>query len=60
MSGPLSDIRVLDFSTLLPGPMEMLFLSEAGAERVRLKPLLAEADVIAEEFRHNRKAWLLS
>ena len=29
---PLAGIRVLDFSTLLPGPMAGLFLVEAGAE----------------------------
>ena len=97
MSGPLSDIKVLDFSTLLPGPMATLFLAEAGAEvvkierpgrgdemrtyvprwgdtsinfamlnrgkksiaidlkdeaeRARLMPLVAEADVIIEQFR---------
>jgi len=93
---PLEGIVVLDFSTLLPGPMATLLLAEAGAEviklerpggeemrsyqprwgresvnfallnrgkksltldlkspgdRRRLKPLLARADVIVEQFR---------
>lgn len=37
MAPPLSDIRVLDFSTLLPGPMATLFLAEAGAEVIKLE-----------------------
>lgn len=94
---PLEDIRVLDFSTLLPGPFASLMLAEAGAQVVkierpgrgdemrsytpkfgdasvnfallnagkrsiaidlksrdaveRLRPLLAEADVVIEQFR---------
>jgi len=37
MSGPLRDIKVLDFSTLLPGPMATLFLAEAGAEVIKVE-----------------------
>lgn len=37
MKGALSDIKVLDFSTLLPGPMATLFLAEAGAEVVKVE-----------------------
>ena len=94
---PLSGIRVLDFSTLLPGPVCTLLLAEAGAEvikierpesgddmrgyqpqathdsanfvllnrgkksialdlkqeseRDRLRPLIASADVLVEQFR---------
>ena len=94
---PLAGIRVLDFSTLLPGPMASLLLAEAGAEVIkierpgrgdemrsyvpklgadsvnfallnrgkrsiaidlkapgaidRLRPLLATADVVLEQFR---------
>lgn len=34
---PLSDLLVLDFSTLLPGPLASLFLAEAGARIVRIE-----------------------
>ncbi len=37
--GILSDIRVLDFSTLLPGPLASLFLSEMGAEVIKVERL---------------------
>lgn len=36
-SGALAGITVLDFSTLLPGPMATLFLAEAGAEIVKVE-----------------------
>jgi crotonobetainyl-CoA:carnitine CoA-transferase CaiB-like acyl-CoA transferase len=93
---PLSGLLVLDFSTLLPGPLASLMLAEAGAEvikierpggeemrsfdpmwegesaafgllnrgkkvmtldlkseqdRAKLKPLLARADILIEQFR---------
>jgi alpha-methylacyl-CoA racemase len=93
---PLSGLMVLDFTTLLPGPLATLMLAEAGAEvfkierpggedmrhyeprfdgesamftllnrgkkslvfdlkrdddRNRLKPLIARADVLVEQFR---------
>jgi len=34
---PLSGIRILDFSNLLPGPMATLMLQEAGAEVVKIE-----------------------
>lgn len=34
---PLEDILVLDFSTLLPGPMATLMLAEAGAEVIKVE-----------------------
>mgnify|MGYP003324295670 CR=1 FL=1 len=37
--GILSDIKVLDFSTLLPGPLATLFLSEMGAEVIKVERL---------------------
>ncbi|WP_417725178.1 CaiB/BaiF CoA transferase family protein [Salipiger sp.] len=36
-AGALAGIRVLDFSTLLPGPMASLFLAEAGAEVIKVE-----------------------
>lgn len=35
--GPLEGLRVLDFSTLLPGPIATLILSEAGATVVKVE-----------------------
>jgi alpha-methylacyl-CoA racemase len=37
MQGALDGIRVLDFSTLLPGPMATLFMAEAGAEVIKVE-----------------------
>lgn len=37
MTQPLDDVLVLDFSTLLPGPMATLILSEAGAEVIKVE-----------------------
>jgi crotonobetainyl-CoA:carnitine CoA-transferase CaiB-like acyl-CoA transferase len=34
---PLHNIRVLDFSTLLPGPLASLILAEAGAEIIKVE-----------------------
>jgi alpha-methylacyl-CoA racemase len=34
---PLAGIRVLDFSTLLPGPLATLILAEAGAEVIKVE-----------------------
>lgn len=37
MNAPLDGIRVLDFSTLLPGPMASLILAEAGADVIKIE-----------------------
>src|SRR5690606_9988273 len=37
MTQPLAGIKVLDFSTLLPGPMCTLILAEAGADVIKLE-----------------------
>lgn len=52
MSGPLSGVKVLDFSTLLPGPMATLFLAEAGAEVIKV-----ERPGSGEDMRHFQPFW---
>lgn len=52
MSGVLDDILVVDFSTLLPGPMATLFLAEAGADVIKI-----ERPGIGEEMRSYHPRW---
>ncbi len=52
MDGALDDILVVDFSTLLPGPMATLFLAEAGAEVVKV-----ERPESGEEMRTYHPRW---
>ena len=47
LNGILSGIKVLDFSTLLPGPLATLFLAETGAEVIKV-----ERPGIGDEMRH--------
>ena len=37
MSGPLTSLRILDFSTLLPGPYASMMLADMGAEVLRVE-----------------------
>jgi crotonobetainyl-CoA:carnitine CoA-transferase CaiB-like acyl-CoA transferase len=37
MSGPLSQLKVLDFTTLLPGPYATMMLADMGAEVLRVE-----------------------
>jgi alpha-methylacyl-CoA racemase len=42
-NGPLSGVRVLDFTALAPGPIAGLMLAEAGAEVIKIEPPGGEA-----------------
>ncbi len=48
---PLDGILVLDFSTLLPGPMATLLLAEAGAEVIKIER------PGGEDMRHYQPLW---
>ena len=37
LKGSLEGIKVIDFSTLLPGPLASLFLAETGAEVIKIE-----------------------
>ncbi len=48
MAGPLLGLKILDFTTLLPGPFATLALADMGAEVICIKaPGRAEIDVLA-------------
>ena len=49
---PLSGVKVLDFSTLLPGPLAGLILAEAGAEVIKI-----ERPGYGEEMRRYEPRW---
>ena len=50
--GALAGLKVLDFSTLLPGPMATLMLAEAGAEVIKI-----ERPGAGDEMRGYAPAW---
>lgn len=49
---PLAGLKVLDFSTLLPGPMATLILAEAGAEVTKI-----ERPGTGDDMRHYEPRW---
>jgi len=49
---PLDGLLVLDFSTLLPGPLATLLLAEAGAEVVKI-----ERPGVGDEMRRYKPSW---
>ena len=52
MATPLDGVKVMDFSTLLPGPMATLFLAEAGAEVIKI-----ERPGTGEDMRQYEPMW---
>lgn len=55
MIAPLSGVLVLDFTTLLPGPLATLMLAEAGAEVIKIERVGGE-DMRAMPPMHNGEA----
>ena len=52
LKGSLEGIKVIDFSTLLPGPLASLFLSETGAEVIKI-----EKPGFGDEIRLSNPQW---
>ena len=52
LKGSLEGIKVIDFSTLLPGPLASLFLSEIGAEVIKI-----EKPGVGDEIRLSNPQW---
>ena len=38
MSAPLAALKILDFSTLLPGPYATMMLADLGANVIKVEP----------------------
>ena len=52
LKGSLEGIKVIDFSTLLPGPLASLFLAETGAEVIKI-----EKPGVGDEIRLSNPQW---
>ena len=52
LKGSLEGIKVIDFSTLLPGPLASLFLAETGAEVIKI-----EKPGVGDEIRLSYPQW---
>jgi crotonobetainyl-CoA:carnitine CoA-transferase CaiB-like acyl-CoA transferase len=52
IKGSLAGVKVIDFSTLLPGPLASLFLAETGAEVIKI-----ERPEIGDEMRSSYPKW---
>ncbi len=52
LKGSLEGIKVIDFSTLLPGPLASLFLAETGADVIKI-----EKPVVGDEIRLSNPQW---
>jgi len=58
MTGPLSSLKILDFSTLLPGPFASMMLADMGAEVLRLEaPNRPDMVRLTPPFDGNTSAW---
>ena len=52
LKGSLEGIKVIDFSTLLPGPLASLFLAETGADVIKI-----EKPGVGDEIRLSNPQW---
>ncbi len=58
MTAPLASLKVLDFSTLLPGPFATMFLADLGADVVRVEsPHQPDALRFVPPFDGGTSAW---
>lgn len=58
MTGPLASLKVLDFSTLLPGPFASMMLADLGAEVVRVEaPHRPDLVRLTPPFEAGTSAW---
>ncbi len=58
MSGPLSTLKILDFSTLLPGPFASMMLADMGADILRIEaPKRPDMVRLMPAFGEETSAW---
>lgn len=58
MAGPLSSLKILDFSTLLPGPFASMMLADMGAEVLRIEaPNRPDMIRLSPPFDDDTSAW---
>lgn len=58
MTGPLASLKILDFTTLLPGPFATMFLADMGADVVHIEaPNRPDLTRLAPPFDAGVSAW---
>jgi len=58
MAGPLTSLKILDFSTLIPGPFASMLLADLGADVVRVEaPHRPDLVRMTPPFDGERSAW---